>query len=174
MVLCMLLGYGHIAPKTFEGHLVTIFYAMIGIPMTLLCLSNMGEILSDCFRLLYKHLCQLLTWMCCPPEDSFTKRRSTTPSKMAQSRSGSTVQTFELNPLKVRPDEGDSNTLKVARPIQPMTRKHRRQNNPKVEVDHLVRQAVKQKVKLISLLKTTTENRKRKRLKLNRFAHRFL
>ncbi|KAH3882915.1 hypothetical protein DPMN_006861 [Dreissena polymorpha] len=123
------IGYGHIAPKTFEGRLVTMFYAMIGIPMTLLCLSNMGEILSDCFRLLYKHLCQLLTWMCCPPEESFTKRRSMTPSKMAQSRSGSTVQTLELQPLKVRPDEGDSNTLKVAQPIQPMTRKHRRQKS---------------------------------------------
>lgn len=49
-----ILGYGHIAPKTWEGKISTIFYAIIGIPLMLLCLSNIGDIMASSFRLFAK------------------------------------------------------------------------------------------------------------------------
>lgn len=45
-----ILGYGHIAPKTKNGKVVTIFYAILGIPLMLLCLSNIGDVMASSFR----------------------------------------------------------------------------------------------------------------------------
>ncbi|KPJ16070.1 Potassium channel subfamily K member 18 [Papilio machaon] len=45
-----ILGYGHIAPKTQTGKVVTIFYAILGIPLMLLCLSNIGDVMASSFR----------------------------------------------------------------------------------------------------------------------------
>lgn len=39
-------GYGNIAPVTEEGKIATIFYAIIGMPLFLLYLSNIGNLLS--------------------------------------------------------------------------------------------------------------------------------
>ena len=45
------LGYGHIAPKTPVGKIVTIFYAILGIPITVICWSNIGDAMAKAFRL---------------------------------------------------------------------------------------------------------------------------
>ena len=54
--LCVI-GYGNIAPKTFWGRLVCIAYAVLGIPLMLLCLANLGEVMANIFRFVYARIC---------------------------------------------------------------------------------------------------------------------
>ena len=50
-------GYGHIAPKTLLGQVVTIAYAIFGIPLTLLTITNLGGFMASAFRFLYRNIC---------------------------------------------------------------------------------------------------------------------
>ncbi len=55
------IGYGHIAPKTAAAKIVTIFYAILGIPLTVLCWSNIGDAMANAFRyLLFRQLYYLV------------------------------------------------------------------------------------------------------------------
>ncbi|CAD5115160.1 unnamed protein product [Dimorphilus gyrociliatus] len=51
------IGYGNIAPKTYWGRLVCIAYALLGIPLMLLCLANIGDVMADIFRFVYGKIC---------------------------------------------------------------------------------------------------------------------
>jgi len=42
--MSLYLGYGHIVPLTPVGKIVTIFYAVLGVPLFLLYLSNIGKL----------------------------------------------------------------------------------------------------------------------------------
>ncbi|CAG9767968.1 unnamed protein product [Ceutorhynchus assimilis] len=50
-------GYGSVAPRTSWGKLVTIIYALVGIPLMLLYLSTTGDVLARSFRRLYAKIC---------------------------------------------------------------------------------------------------------------------
>lgn len=50
-------GYGNICPKTKWGKVVTIVYAIIGLPLFLLYLSNIGDILAKSFKWTYARCC---------------------------------------------------------------------------------------------------------------------
>ncbi|KAJ8917286.1 hypothetical protein NQ315_002303 [Exocentrus adspersus] len=50
-------GYGSVSPRTTWGKLVTIIYALIGIPLMLLYLSATGDVLARSFRKLYGKMC---------------------------------------------------------------------------------------------------------------------
>ncbi|RVE47347.1 hypothetical protein evm_008028 [Chilo suppressalis] len=62
-------GYGHLSPRTDWGKVVTVLYALLGMPLFLLYLSNVGELLARWFKCLYALAC-----LCrgCP---GFTRRR---------------------------------------------------------------------------------------------------
>ncbi|XP_044002701.1 uncharacterized protein LOC122848588 isoform X2 [Aphidius gifuensis] len=57
IIVITTIGYGHISPKTQNGKVVTIFYAILGIPLMLLCLSNIGDVMASSFRFLYWKIC---------------------------------------------------------------------------------------------------------------------
>ncbi|XP_026825629.1 potassium channel subfamily K member 18-like [Ooceraea biroi] len=51
------IGYGNIYPRTKWGKVVTIVYAIIGMPLFLLYLSNIGDILARSFKWTYARCC---------------------------------------------------------------------------------------------------------------------
>ena len=55
-------GYGNITPKTSWGRIVTIVYSMFGIPLTMLCLKNIGNLLAGCFSIFYRFTCVNMTY----------------------------------------------------------------------------------------------------------------
>ena len=50
-------GYGSVAPRTPWGKVMTIIYALIGIPLMLVYLSTVGDVLARNFRRLYGRMC---------------------------------------------------------------------------------------------------------------------
>lgn len=63
-------GYGNVSPRTEWGKVATILYAIIGMPLFLLYLSNIGDILAKSFKWIYAKvfLCRI-----CP---GVTRRRA--------------------------------------------------------------------------------------------------
>lgn len=51
------IGYGHIAPKTQLGMIVVMLYAIIGIPLLLLFLANIGDVMATAFKITYSRMC---------------------------------------------------------------------------------------------------------------------
>ncbi|CAG9532119.1 unnamed protein product [Cercopithifilaria johnstoni] len=47
------IGYGNTCTKTYFGKTLTILFAIIGIPLMLLFLTNMGDVLANIFRFFY-------------------------------------------------------------------------------------------------------------------------
>ncbi|GAU95111.1 hypothetical protein RvY_06786 [Ramazzottius varieornatus] len=50
------IGYGHVAPYTRTGKVATIIYAIIGIPLMLAFLANIGDLLARFFRMVFDQL----------------------------------------------------------------------------------------------------------------------
>ncbi|XP_050705296.1 potassium channel subfamily K member 18-like [Eriocheir sinensis] len=50
-------GYGNLTPRTEWGKVATILYAIVGMPLMLLYMSNVGEILAHIFKFIYFRVC---------------------------------------------------------------------------------------------------------------------
>ncbi|XP_017073103.2 uncharacterized protein LOC108109184 isoform X1 [Drosophila eugracilis] len=50
------IGYGHITPKTDLGRSLTIVYAIIGIPMFLIVLADLGKLFTRCVKFLWAYV----------------------------------------------------------------------------------------------------------------------
>ena len=49
-------GYGSVSPKSMFGRILTVFYAAIGIPLTLCYLATVGDFMSRCIRAVYSKI----------------------------------------------------------------------------------------------------------------------
>ncbi|XP_032666932.1 uncharacterized protein LOC116842199 isoform X4 [Odontomachus brunneus] len=58
LTLITTIGYGNVAPRTVWGRLITIVYALAGIPLMLVYLSTVGDVLARSFRRLYGRICR--------------------------------------------------------------------------------------------------------------------
>ncbi|CAG0920324.1 unnamed protein product, partial [Notodromas monacha] len=50
-------GYGHIAPDTFNGQIFVIIYAIIGVPLMLMFLANIGDTMATWLKYTYSRGC---------------------------------------------------------------------------------------------------------------------
>uniref|UniRef100_A0A6A7G720 Two pore potassium channel protein sup-9-like n=3 Tax=Hirondellea gigas TaxID=1518452 RepID=A0A6A7G720_9CRUS len=55
-----MIGYGHMTPKTVPGKILTISYAVIGIPLYIVYFMNMGKVFSKSFKFLYRTMYRCL------------------------------------------------------------------------------------------------------------------
>jgi len=70
-------GYGHISPKTQWGRIFCISYSMMGIPLMLIFLANVGDVLADVFKYIYAKI------ICCGCMKSRKKRRHSLQRKQS-------------------------------------------------------------------------------------------
>ncbi|XP_045526413.1 potassium channel subfamily K member 4 isoform X2 [Pieris brassicae] len=50
------IGYGNVVPETFWGRLFCIIYALVGIPLTLTVIADLGRVFATCVSVIAKHL----------------------------------------------------------------------------------------------------------------------
>ena len=48
-----MIGFGNTVPRTNAGKITVIFYAVLGIPVYVLYLMNMGKTFSKCLKWIY-------------------------------------------------------------------------------------------------------------------------
>ncbi|CAF1056076.1 unnamed protein product [Rotaria magnacalcarata] len=75
------IGYGNVTPMTWEGQICCICYATIGIPIFLLCVTNISGVLGEMFRLLYSKVI-------CRPCHMIKKRRANARKAKLEEESG--------------------------------------------------------------------------------------
>uniref|UniRef100_A0A1B0CHU6 Potassium channel domain-containing protein n=2 Tax=Lutzomyia longipalpis TaxID=7200 RepID=A0A1B0CHU6_LUTLO len=51
------IGHGNLTPRTSEGKIVTMLYALVGVPLMLLCLSSLGGRLAEALQYAYMKVC---------------------------------------------------------------------------------------------------------------------
>lgn len=67
------IGYGHVTPLTTSGRVATMLYALLGIPLTIMCMANLGKVFAKLFRLVYHALCCGLCCFCCTYRRTVTR-----------------------------------------------------------------------------------------------------
>ncbi|XP_015917727.1 potassium channel subfamily K member 18 [Parasteatoda tepidariorum] len=97
IIVITTIGYGNVAPKTSWGKVVTIFYAIIGIPLLLLCLSNIGDSMAHSFKFIYWKLC---CYFCIRPKK---RRKKTSNRPLHISYSAPIIHQESTNGISMQP-----------------------------------------------------------------------
>lgn len=50
------IGYGNVAPQTFNGQLFVIGYGLVGVPCAMLVIANLGKFLAELLKVINKKL----------------------------------------------------------------------------------------------------------------------
>ena len=58
LLIILIPGYGNLTPHTSLGKVVTIIYALVGIPLMFIYMANIGTILATSFKYSYSKLCR--------------------------------------------------------------------------------------------------------------------
>ena len=53
MTVFTTIGYGNLTPSTDLGKVVTMLYALVGIPLMFIYMANIGTVLASSFKFLY-------------------------------------------------------------------------------------------------------------------------
>ncbi|KFM66363.1 Potassium channel subfamily K member 18, partial [Stegodyphus mimosarum] len=105
IIVITTIGYGNIAPKTNPGKIVTILYAIVGIPLLLLCLSNIGDAMAHSFKFIYWKVC---CYLCATPKPHHRKSRSNRSSRYPSEARTIALQGRDMDLMGNRLYEGDS------------------------------------------------------------------
>nr|AEE62049.1 unknown [Dendroctonus ponderosae] len=71
-----MVGYGNMVPKTKEGKILTMVYALFGIPLYILYFMNMGKILAGSFKWIYRRIYECST----EKDEGSTRKKIIVPS----------------------------------------------------------------------------------------------
>ncbi|XP_050055007.1 uncharacterized protein LOC114130344 [Aphis gossypii] len=115
------IGYGNITPKTAIGKMVTMVYALIGIPLMLVYLSSIGGLLAWCARGIFtKSLCCCLCskcGYCCYDEklmEEKERRMKLKRERKEYDMQMKSLPSHALEPYYVRPGDADDVFLRVS------------------------------------------------------------
>lgn len=95
------IGYGHVAPVTFYGRLFCIIFGILGVPLTLLTVADLGMFLSILLRKATTWFCLVLT-----PNGHCKEKMFKNPNH-SESKPEVNGMILPGNDLKVQPDEED-------------------------------------------------------------------
>ncbi|XP_025405389.1 uncharacterized protein LOC112679716 [Sipha flava] len=122
------IGYGNITPKTAIGKMVTMVYALIGIPLMLVYLSSIGGLLAWCARGIFtRSLCCCLCskcGYCCYDEKLMEEKERRMKLKRERKEYDMHMKTFSghaLEPYYVRPGDADDVFQRVSDRAAAMT-----------------------------------------------------
>lgn len=101
----MFAGYGEIYPVTLTGKVVCILYAMVGIPLMLLVILDVGDFLAMLMSRAYVHIHSLFKLVCSCVRSAWTKQRAAGDSSPRVLEDGTVVFTRDIvvrEPLDIR------------------------------------------------------------------------
>ncbi|KAG8224069.1 hypothetical protein J437_LFUL001146 [Ladona fulva] len=76
MAVITTIGFGNWTPKTTAGKLMTMVYAVMGIPLMIICLSYLGTLLAHALRFAYTAVCCFFFSCCFPRKEYAYKSQS--------------------------------------------------------------------------------------------------